>query len=159
MNPADPLTGLHPLREPPPVDWWPPAPGWWLLLALLLAGLVAAGLLFLRRYRASAYRRRALAQLRALREERLQRGDHNGYIAGTNALLKSVALHAWPRAEVAAKSGEAWLAFLNDAMPEGERFDPMFVTAAYRRECPDIDLEALHQSAATWIRRHRAAAP
>ena len=155
MNPSDPLAGLHPLREPPPVGWWPPAPGWWLLLALMLAALLALGWLLLRRYRASAYRRRALEQLLALREERLKRGDVTGYIAGTNALLKSIALHAWPPAEVAARSGEAWLAFLNDTMPEGERFDPAFVTAAYQRECPDIDLEALHQSAVTWIRRHR----
>ena len=121
----------------------------------MLAALLALGWLLLRRYRASAYRRRALEQLLALREERLKRGDVTGYIAGTNALLKSIALHAWPPAEVAARSGEAWLAFLNDTMPEGERFDPAFVTAAYQRECPDIDLEALHQSAVTWIRRHR----
>jgi hypothetical protein len=156
VNPSDPLAGLHPLREPPPVGWWPPAPGWWLLLAVLLAALLALGWLLLRRYRASAYRKRALAQLLTLREERLERGDPAGYLAGTNALLKGIALHAWPRAEVAAKSGEAWLAFLNDTMPEGERFDPEFVTAAYQRECPDIDLEAVHQSAVTWIRHHRA---
>ena len=157
MNPSDPLASLHPLREPPPIEWWPPAPGWWLVLALLLAGLLAAGWLLRRRYRAGAYRRRALAQLLALREERLDQGDRTGYVAGTNALLKSVAMHAWPRAEVAASSGETWLAFLNDTMPEGERFDPGFVTAAYRKECPDIDLEALHQSAAVWIRCHRVA--
>ena len=155
MNPADPLAGLHPLREPPPVGWWPPAPGWWLLLALALAGLLAFAWWLLRRYRANGYRRRALAQLLALREERLARGDRSGYVAAINALLKSVALHAWPRAQVAASSGETWLGFLNDTMPDGERFDPAFVTAAYQRECPDIDLDALHRSAVTWIRRHR----
>ena len=155
MNPQDPLANLHPLREPDLIGWWPLAPGWWLLIvlaALCLAFLLAV---VIKRYRANAYRRQAVAQLQVLRSTYLADRDPSRYIAAANALLKSVALRSYPRREIAATSGEPWLRFLNSSTKNAGNFDTGFVTAAYRKNCPDMDMERLHQTAQTWIRRHR----
>lgn len=154
MNPQDPLAALHPLREPPPVDWWPPAPGWWLLLGLLL---VAIGILvwFLRRrYRARAYRRQALAQLESLRSRYRENGDTRAYLAATNAVLKSAALIAYPRRAVAASSGPRWLDFLNRGVPPGDQLPEALASGAYRKDDVAIDADALHRAATAWLRRH-----
>ncbi len=157
MNPQDPLANLHPLREPELIGWWPLAPLWWLLIAIAL--LCLAGLLYVvvKRYRANAYRRQGLAQLQALHRQYLSEKNTSQYVAQTNALLKSVALHCYPRREVAASNGRQWLTFLNDRMNAAEQFQPDFVTAAYRKACPDMDMEQMHSAARTWIKRHEVA--
>jgi len=157
VNPQDPLANLHPLREPAFIGWWPLAPGWWLLLALVLFCLAALAYVLLRRYRATAYRRRALAQLQQLQQAYQADDDLSHYIGQTSALLKSVALISYPRREVAACNGEEWLAFLNSSIKGSERFQSAFVTAVYQKTCPEMDLAQVHRLARTWITRHRAA--
>ena len=154
MNPQDPLANLHPLREPVAIAWWPLAPGWWLLIVIALAALLVLGYLLLRRYRANAYRREALARLQLLRQQYPHERDRSVYLAELNALLKSVALRAYPRRDIAASSGQQWLEFLNGSSKSGERFDNNLVDGAYRRDCPRIDLEQTQRAAATWIRHH-----
>jgi hypothetical protein len=158
VNPQDPLAELHPLREPLPIGWWPPAPGWWVLAAILLVSLLALAVVLIRRYRANAYRRQALRQLALLQSEYQSGQDAGVHLARTNALLKSVALVAYPRRNVAASSGQDWLAFLNAGLGSGEeQFPPDFATAAYRRNVPPADLEQVHRAAAAWIKKHEVA--
>ena len=157
MNPQDPLANLHPLREPELIGWWPLAPGWWLLLAIVLLCLATLVYILLRRYRANAYRRRALVQLQSLREQFSADEDSSHYITDINALLKSVALVAYPRREVAANSGQEWLSFLNRSMGADDQFREDFATAAYQRACPEMDMERLHRVANRWINRHEVA--
>ena len=154
MNPQDPLANLNPLRQPELISWWPLAPGWWLLLAIVLLGLSALVYFLVRRHRDNAYRRRALQQLQRLQQEYLVERNTSAYLAKTNALLKSVALLAYPRREVAASSGEEWLSFLNNPLSDAEQFQPEFVTGAYQRVCPQIDMEQIHRSATKWIKLH-----
>lgn len=154
MNPQDPLAGLHPLREPLPIGWWPLAPGWWILAALLVIALLVLVWVLLRRYRARAYRRQALAQLETLRAHYQARQDSAAYLAAANALLKSVALMTYPRREVAASSGREWLDFLNTGLGQTEQFPAEFVTGAYHKNSVAIDVEQLHCTAASWVRRH-----
>lgn len=156
MNPQDPLAALHPLREPLPVGWWPPAPGWWILLTLLAISIVIISWILLRRRKARAYRRQALAQLESLRNGYRETRDAKAYVAAANALLKSAALIAYPRRAVAASSGSRWLALLNEGLPPAEQFPEEFVHGAYRKNGVAIDVEQLHITAASWIRRHEA---
>jgi len=157
VNPQDPLANLRPLREPDLIGWWPLAPGWWLLSAMLLLCLVGLVYFLVKRYRANAYRRQGLAQLQTLRQQYLAKHDSSAYVTQTNALLKSVALCSYPRHEVAASNGEQWLTFLNSRMNNAEQFQAGFVTAAYRKVCPDMDMEQMHRAAQMWIKRHEAA--
>ena len=99
-DPAD-LSNLRDIVAPPAVSFWPPAPGWWVLGA---ACLVASGLavaMGLRHHRRSSYRREALRELASADAHDI------------SAILKRAALVAFPREQVAALSGPAWLAFLD----------------------------------------------
>ena len=156
MNPVDPLAALQPLREPAAVGWWPLAPGWWLLLGLAICLLAAAAWYLWRRYRANAYRRHALRRLDGLFQRYGESGEQDRLLSDLNVLLKQVALHAFPAADVAGCSGERWLAFLNDSAPDGVAFPAEFAGAQYRREPGLAEPLALQQPAALWIRGHRS---
>ena len=101
------LDNLYDIVESAPVSlWWPLAPGWWVLIALLtVAALIGLCRFLLKRHR-NAYRRWALKELDALEEPGM-----------LPTLLKRVALAAYPREEVGALSGRAWLSFLNGQVP------------------------------------------
>jgi hypothetical protein len=157
MNPQDPLANLHPLRQPDLIGLWPPAPGWWLLLLAALLCLASLIYMLLRRYRRNAYRRRALIQLQSLHTDYSAKKEHSQYLRELNTLLKSVALVAYPRADIAASHGEAWRTFLNTNLPQEEHFESVFNDAVYQKTCPEIDVEQLHRSAQYWIKRHKAA--
>jgi hypothetical protein len=156
VNPQDPLANLQPLRQGDIIGWWPPAPGWWLLLVIVLATLGMVAFYLLRRYRRNAYRRVALARLQSLHAVYDAQPNANDYLTQLNMLLKSVALRAYPREQVAATHGSHWRAFLNQGMPSALHFPTGFDTAAYQKDCPDIDLAQLQLSAQHWIRKHKA---
>lgn len=157
MNPTDPLARLNPLREPAAIDWWPPAPGWWLLAVLLLCGCIALALWSWRRHRRNRYRAQGLAALAAIEAEYRRDRDAAALAGAVNALLKTVALKAFPRTTVAGLHGEAWAGFLNDTGDRGQAFDAAMASAHYRA-ASDLDCAALCDQAARWIRRHRGLA-
>lgn len=144
--PQDPLAALRPLHAPPPVAWWPPAPGWWLLAGLVLLG--AAVTWWLRRR--TALRRAALAELRRLERSEL---DDTRLAAALNRLLRRVALARFPRTEVAALYGEAWLRFL-ETRAAGFLHGPgrVLATAPYAADCT-LQRAALLELVRQWIRR------
>ena len=102
--------------------------------------------------------RRALCQLDELQQNHRENPDDRRYISEVNALLKSVALVAYPSRNVASRHGESWRTFLNDSLPVDEQFAPEFEEAAYRSTPPAIDTQQLHRSARHWIRHHKVAA-
>lgn len=155
MMAEDPLARLQPLREPDLIGWWPPAPGWWILGVLALVSLGFMGWWIWRWRRRNAYRRQALRQLRSIEQDYLEHNDLTRCIPEVNALLKSAALYAFPRREIAAASGESWLEFLNRQLPREEAFPPEFGTAIYVAETPRLDMDQVLRSARCWVKRHR----
>lgn len=151
---VDPLAALRPLREPDAIGWWPPAPGWWLLAALVLITIVALLCWWLRRRRREAYRRQALLALAQVRQAYSRDSDELACLASINALLKSVALQAFPRRDVASMSGETWRRFLNDNLGE-QLFDPALLDAQYRPQLPGDAVNRQFAAAQQWIARHR----
>ena len=165
MNPQDPLAALHPLREPNAIGWWPLAPGWWTLIALAILAIAVACYYLLKRHRANAYRRIALKQLHTIQSRYAQGpGDDKctqSAASDSNALLKSVALRVFPRHDIAALSGEAWLEFLNKTRhseSNDTEFSTAFANAAYLPKVPDLDTEQLFRACQNWIDKHRAPA-
>jgi len=155
VNPQDPLANLHPLREPLSIGWWPPATGWWILLVAGVLAVTALAYLLVKQHRKNAYRRRALLQLDSLHSSYQATGDDGHYLEQINALLKGVALLAYPRPEVAAQHGESWRTFLNHSLPPAEHFQPAFDDAAYQKTRPEIDVAQVHLAAQSWIKNHK----
>jgi len=162
------LEGLHDIVVPEAVAWVPQTAGWYLLEVGVLA-IVARGLYALyRRHRANRYRRTALDQLAAIEAlvsvgdpEPAQRGRA---LADLPALLKRTALGAGARRDIASLTGDAWLAYLDDAyggtgFSDGPgRLLPTLAYASPARwsDLPRADAAALIRLTRTWIRRHRA---
>lgn len=151
----DPLAALHPLREPEAIAWWPPAPGWWLLVVLALAAAIYLAAMIYRRYRSNAYRRQGAAQLKQLYLAYEASGDDKGFVTDGNALLKSVAMQAYPAHEVASAYGEAWVRFLNESAGGGSQFDQGLADTLYRQEADQLNIDAFNRAAQHWIIHHR----
>lgn len=142
---VDLLAELRQPEPPPPVPMTPQTPGWAVLGALVVLAAALALRSALRRHRANAWRREALAALAAA-------GDDPAAVA---PILRRAALAIRPREEVAGLSGAAWLAFLDAAGgrpafaggPEGAAL----LRGPYDRGA--APLPGLGRHAADWVRR------
>ena len=150
---VDLLDQLQDIAEPPPVSMAPATWAWAVLAALALALLAVAAAAFLRHRRATAYRRAARAELRALAPA-LEAGDPAA-LAAAEAVLRRTALAAFPRAEVAALTGGAWLGFLARTGGTLGAAGPALAAAPYA-PTPAFDGAAVLRAAERWIDRHHA---
>jgi hypothetical protein len=163
VNPQYPLAALNPLREPAFIGWWPLAPGWWVLIALFFVAITLLCYFLYKRHKNNAYRRLALLQLKEINTE-LETGDAGGtnaqkVLTATNALLKAVALRVFPRHDIAALSGTAWLDFLNATAgnsTDTASFPTQFATAAYQKHNLDLDMQQISVATENWIKTHKA---
>jgi hypothetical protein len=157
MNAADPLAALKDIHLPPPVSLWPPAPGWWVLAVLIVLALILGIWKLLQWRRHRAYRRAALCELQTLQQQWQQHGDPERLQTQLNRLLKQVALAAYPRAQVAALHGDAWLQFLDAHLRKPVFAQPALqgFGALYEGPSNTVAPDELLRAARAWIRRHR----
>jgi hypothetical protein len=148
------MSNLEEIELPERVLFTPETIGWYLLAGALALGLLWVGWRFWRRWRANAYRREALAELKEIETapERLP------------ALLKRVALVAYPRAQVAELSGDAWLGFLDGTLGTTDfssgsghwlpelAYDPGAADRISQKERKDLFVLARR-----WIQKHHPA--
>jgi hypothetical protein len=130
------------------------------LIALALLLLAALVFFFHRRYRANAYRRQAVKQLQELHNDWLAGSNVHTYLGAINALLKSVALRAFPRSDVASRNGAEWVLFLNQTLSAktgGSHFTEEFAAAHYQAATPAVNCEDIYHATTLWIKQHRAA--
>jgi len=148
-----PLKDIH---LPEPIHWWPPAIGWWLLMVLVPLLIVAAIFLFKRLRRQTALKT-AGKLLAALRKD--QNRDSLQALIALSALLRRVAISTAPRTDVAALSGEAWLAYLDTAFPDkpfSQGPGRFLADVQYRQAAPEeLDLDALFALCEQWLKRQR----
>ena len=153
------IHGIDEIVLPDVIAWWPTAPGWQVLGALLIVGL---GIVLYRatiKWWQNRYRREVLRRLSVLQhhsDSRLQ-----DVVAMLPFYMKTTALHAFPRKDVASLSGDKWLAFLDAHYP-----GPSFVSgpghkllsiAYLPREqwvLNDSECEKLISMSRLWIARH-----
>ncbi|SFM53632.1 DUF4381 domain-containing protein [Shimia aestuarii] len=142
---VDLINQLQEVPDPAPVSMVPQTQGWIVLAGFLLAALLLLLRAVLRRHRANAYRRAALAALR----------DAGDDPVAVSAILKRAALAAFPRAQVASLTGNGWLAFLEDtSQAAGFRDGPgqALADAAYSPN-PQL-VHGLNALACEWVRGH-----
>ncbi|EIF31151.1 hypothetical protein BCh11DRAFT_06667 [Burkholderia sp. Ch1-1] len=158
------LQGLQELPLPTPVSYAPQTIGWLFIAIVLLGAVLLTSWAALRRYRRQRYRRNALQELAGI-EASLASGRADpqrraAMLAAIPCLLKRTSLEIAPRDQVAALTGDAWLAFLRRTRG---RFDaqtgPLLTLASYAppqevaRLSPD-DAAALIRHARDWIEHH-----
>lgn len=138
---------LHDLVLPPAVPWWPPTAGWWLLMLAAATGLAVMATRWIFRWQADRYRREALAALAA----------DDLTAAAIPALLKRVAVTAWPRERTASLNGAQWLEFLDRSSGmDVFRKGPGAVLESVSYDDGSIaDVDELKRLAGEWIRNHR----
>ncbi len=141
----DLLDRLIEAPDPPPVSMMPQTWGWAVLALILLATCIFVAIHMRRRYRANAYRRYAIKELEATRDDP----------AAIAAILRRTALAAYPRRDVAGLTGDDWLRFL-DARVAGKDFlegpGRLVAAAPYRATQSEPALSAV---AKDWIVRHQ----
>lgn len=148
---------LEHLAEPAPVPAWPPAPGWLVLAALLVVALCVFAWKRWRRWQRNRYRREALAGLRACRSLGVEQQP-----AELARLLKITALTAFPRQEVAALSGDAWLDWLARHGPGfSDESRGLLAQGQYRVGSSDVSdaIDTLARECESWVRGHQGARP
>ncbi|MGO6678735.1 DUF4381 domain-containing protein [Rhizobium leguminosarum] len=173
MEPAaklDPMTetalrSLHDIVVPAPVSWWPQTWGWALVAALLALAVLIVLLRWIRRYRANAYRREALALLEGVADRLRHPATRPDAIQDLAEVLKRTALAAWPRGQVASLSGDGWVRFLDahDEDGTGETLERLLDDFEYHRAEIVADLPSnvcgdLVIAARKWIEQHHVSA-
>ncbi|AKM31584.1 hypothetical protein AB870_17875 [Pandoraea faecigallinarum] len=168
------LGALVDIVTPPAPSWTPQTIGWPVAAVLVAAGLLWFAWRTWRRYRANRYRREALAQLQqwaaALGEPTPNVSADIGAAKRARALreiaalLKRVALSAWPREVVASLTGNAWAAFLRASHDNrGSAADTLAALvsdAEYQsderlcREWDCVRAAMLIRACRDWIERH-----
>lgn len=152
----DPLAQLRPNVLPDLIGFWPPAPGWWVVAVLLLAVIGTASLWLYRLWRKNRYRKLALKQVDELFNAWLQHQDERRFAHDCNRLLKKVALHAYPKQDIAALSGTNWLEFLAETGNNNDFLGVPGEALGDQRFSPDWtpDTSTLKSLTLNWIRKH-----
>lgn len=136
---------LEEVPEPEPIPFTPQTPGW-IVLGIVVALLVYFGVrAYLRHRKANAYRRAALKELEGAKHDPAKIAE----------VIRRTALVAFPRAEVASLTGDAWLAFLDKSYPgSGFKDGPgrIIASAPYRDQGETPEAASL---AKDWVRRHK----
>ncbi|OUT58153.1 MAG: hypothetical protein CBB71_14040 [Rhodopirellula sp. TMED11] len=143
MAPSD-LNNLHDIHQPVAISHWPLAPGWWFLIAIGFSVALITALRWHRRWKRTAYRRAALAELHSATST-----------AEVAEIMKRTALAGFGRAEVAILTGHDWIQWLRrstDLELEQQVADDLSL-AIYRS--PQPPQEALLRFAGAWIETHR----
>ena len=107
------------------------------------------------------YRSVALDELRAIEERSHDESRRAQVVGQLAALLKRVALVAWPRETVASLSGEPWIEFLNRTGQQQFKMEAAKVLdLPYRRQTVEqltsAEIAQLLSAAERWIRTHDA---
>ncbi len=145
-----PLKDIH---VPAEIGWWPLAIGWWLVLGgLVLVGIAAY--LFWRRIR----RRTVLTRARKLLLQ-LQQNPTLGTqqkLSELSMLLRRVAISISPRQQAASLTGQAWLDYLDSALPDkpfSNGIGQCLADAHYRPQLESKpDISALIKLCERWLK-------
>jgi len=151
-----------PLRDihlPEAVSWWPPAPGWW-MLPLLIALLLLIGWslkkLLHRRKQQRMLKVSISETFNTIRSDFTESGDQVKLIGDLSTLLRRIAISLYPRADVAALTGQLWLEFLDRTGGERDFTQgpgSILNHGPYRPFVDAVDAEALLQLCESWANR------
>ncbi len=141
---------LRPMQQPEMIGWWPLAPGWWLLALMVLVLLTVIGWFAYKWFKAFKQNpnRWAVQELKSIQRQYQQHQNKRLLAEQCNTLLKRLALTLYPRHQVSALNGNAWIDFL---LKQSDS-EPLTVLAeAPYKAAPDFDAEALLEACKRWL--------
>lgn len=146
------LSSLRDIHLPESIGWWPLAPGWYLLATSIVIACLLIGFLGLRYYSNGRAKREALRRLAMYKKQYELDANSQLCTANISELLKRLALSYYPRTQIAALQGEAWIAFLNRT-GKGVEFNSVRTQLLEMpwRPSRGQPLEALFKTAKKWI--------
>ena len=163
MNPSNPasLQNLNDIVMPASVGWWPLAGGWYVLAAVVLILLTWFIIKSVRDWKANAYRRAALLELKSLVDNAGDEGSRAAGLRKLPALLKRTALSVYPREDVAGLTGDDWFRFLNSKVSKPsfspQAFDLLNRVAYTTGNLGDIGddaVKSLVDACESWLEHH-----
>lgn len=147
------LDNLHGIIEPDAIGFFPLTPGWVMVLFLLLALLFHWSVQAYKRYKQSHYRREALKELAAYKN------NNNEQTIALLSLAKRVGIAAYGRKEVAKLSGNSWWDYMQTHSKAKvntglrEEIDKLLYDATYTGNSALHD--NIRQCVSLWIKTHR----
>lgn len=147
---------LRDMQVPEAIGWWPLAPGWWLLLCLLVIILIA--LTYFIRKKLHDPRRAAIQELRSIQRRYGEHQDKQLLLVECNTLMKRLALTLYPRHQVAALSGQRWLAFLRDSSSKLDISQLEILAQGPYQTSVELSSDELIQNCRQWIKQVRGVA-
>jgi hypothetical protein len=147
--PELPIAEIH---LPAQVSMWPPAYGWWIVLLLILITLFAVFKLVQKWRKNRVQRNFALDELNAVDLE------HYAAWQQINEIMKRAAMVYYPRAQVAALTGEKWKTFLLEGLgkkgsAKTAEFDDNWLNFAYTPKVNQQQVQSYHQFAQVWLKQ------
>ena len=158
MDPQSILANLRSNQLPEPVSIWPLAPGWWILASIILVGLLWITYTGIRSRIKNRYRREGLKIAGQILQHYETHGNRRQYAHDCNGLLKKVALHAFPRQEIASLVGAQWLDFLYQTSGNALfKQSPAYALGSIRFDpAQEPDVRQLYPLTKSWIKKHHA---
>ena len=148
-----PLRDVH---APEAIGWWPPAIGWW-ALAIAIPLLMALLWWLYRRLTRKTALSEAVKKLADIKAN--QNLDDLTKLREVSILIRRVAVSIAPRSEVAALTGNAWLAYLDRSLPGSPFADGVgrcLSEIAYRHQVPgDLDIGQLFALCESWLKAQK----
>ncbi len=156
------VRGIEEIIFPPAVSWLPATPAWKLLGIVILCVFVVALFRAVKKWRSNKYRRKAISTIADMRST-LNSDKSRPWqaLCELPELMKTTALHAYPREDIASLSGRPWLEFLssrsrNLSFSHGE--SDALTRLAYQAEAAatlsQSDATKLLDKCERWIRQH-----
>ena len=143
-----------PLRDihlPPTISWWPPAIGWWILAVLIPLCIFLSYKLYTHITRKTALKS-AKQHLKLLRQN--QQLTKQEKLMQLSSLMRRIAISLYPRKDVASLTGENWLNFLDQSIPNrGFNSDTgwLLTDALYSQNADTQYLAPLINLCETWL--------
>lgn len=153
------IHGIDEIILPAAISWWPNTIGWQLVAFLLAAFSIRHVYLKTKIWWSNRYRREVVAKLNEFKK--YSNSELVSVVEQLPFYLKTTALQAYPRDQVAQLSGHDWVDFLNDKYGSilfTEHLSEQLITVSYRpksqwqlsdQECLNLIDTAIH-----WVKHH-----
>lgn len=147
---------IGPVLEPDPIQFSFDTPGWYFLGILLILSILLLSMRRMNQYRKNAYRREAIKELNQIITSDSAH-ESGSQLSQLLVILKTVALNAYGRNNVAPLDGKTWLVFLESKAENTpfSKFETIISNSIYKNQTTDSkDLNELKKVAKKWIQTH-----